>query len=247
MTSFEVIGNTPSPKFGWITRVNLWPKTGRMHQLRKHMAYIGHPILGDLKYKHHRKADVVVKSDMPTAGINQSAQSCQSRCEAGNNHSNTQEGGHQQHHQMYQYQHQHHGSCSSVEACSAAEIIVRKCLEPGMAVLSSSASFADDDPNMGNGDGSSSYDCLSDDNEDKNGGNLSYDEAEFDLNQESQDTNGNQVMKQETLSSGEPIQMCLWALELQLQHPVTYQIMQLLLEAPTYYADICTTEQCAAS
>ncbi|GBF90008.1 hypothetical protein Rsub_02714 [Raphidocelis subcapitata] len=38
---------------GWLTRVHLWPKTGRTHQLRKHMAYIGHPILGDPLYRHH--------------------------------------------------------------------------------------------------------------------------------------------------------------------------------------------------
>ena len=32
------------------TLVALCPKTGRTHQLRVHMAYIGHPILGDEKY-----------------------------------------------------------------------------------------------------------------------------------------------------------------------------------------------------
>ncbi len=32
------------------TLVSLFPKTGRTHQLRVHMAYLGHPILGDDKY-----------------------------------------------------------------------------------------------------------------------------------------------------------------------------------------------------
>lgn len=35
---------------GNYTLVELVPKTGRTHQLRKHMAYIGHPIIGDHKY-----------------------------------------------------------------------------------------------------------------------------------------------------------------------------------------------------
>jgi len=32
------------------TRMRLWPETGRSHQLRVHMAAIGHPILGDSLY-----------------------------------------------------------------------------------------------------------------------------------------------------------------------------------------------------
>jgi 23S rRNA pseudouridine1911/1915/1917 synthase len=32
------------------TLVELQPKTGRTHQLRAHMAYIGHPIVGDIAY-----------------------------------------------------------------------------------------------------------------------------------------------------------------------------------------------------
>jgi 23S rRNA pseudouridine1911/1915/1917 synthase len=33
-----------------VTLVALFPKTGRTHQLRVHLAYLGHPILGDDKY-----------------------------------------------------------------------------------------------------------------------------------------------------------------------------------------------------
>ncbi|MCA9399765.1 MAG: RNA pseudouridine synthase, partial [Candidatus Omnitrophica bacterium] len=33
-----------------VTLVALFPKTGRTHQLRVHMRYIKHPILGDSKY-----------------------------------------------------------------------------------------------------------------------------------------------------------------------------------------------------
>ena len=35
---------------GDVTRLRLMPKTGRSHQLRVHMAHIGHPILGDRIY-----------------------------------------------------------------------------------------------------------------------------------------------------------------------------------------------------
>ncbi len=39
---------------GNITRVKLYPITGRTHQLRVHMAEIGHPILGDDFYAHEQ-------------------------------------------------------------------------------------------------------------------------------------------------------------------------------------------------
>ena len=44
-TDWQVIGRVPSE-----TRVRMWPKTGRSHQLRVHMLAIGHPILGDPIY-----------------------------------------------------------------------------------------------------------------------------------------------------------------------------------------------------
>ena len=34
----------------WVTRVKLIPITGRSHQLRVHMQYLGHPIVGDTLY-----------------------------------------------------------------------------------------------------------------------------------------------------------------------------------------------------
>ena len=40
------------------TLVELSPKTGRMHQLRVHMACLGHPIVGDKKYGHPSLKDV---------------------------------------------------------------------------------------------------------------------------------------------------------------------------------------------
>ena len=49
-SKFEVVRRTNASPYGPVTTVDLWPVTGRMHQLRKHMLHIGHPILGDVKY-----------------------------------------------------------------------------------------------------------------------------------------------------------------------------------------------------
>ena len=47
----------PSVKFGHLSLVELSPLTGRRHQLRKHMAGLGMPILGDKKYRLLSLAD----------------------------------------------------------------------------------------------------------------------------------------------------------------------------------------------
>lgn len=37
------------------TLVEAWPKTGRTHQIRVHLAYIGHPVVGDQLYGRRRR------------------------------------------------------------------------------------------------------------------------------------------------------------------------------------------------
>ncbi len=49
-SNYTVIASVPSKKFGQLNLVKLEPKTGRRHQLRKHLSSIGNPILGDKKY-----------------------------------------------------------------------------------------------------------------------------------------------------------------------------------------------------
>jgi len=49
-TEFHPIKTIPSLKNGFLTVIDLIPHTGRTHQLRKHMAEIGHPIAGDKTY-----------------------------------------------------------------------------------------------------------------------------------------------------------------------------------------------------
>ncbi|KAG1656959.1 hypothetical protein FOA52_004345 [Chlamydomonas sp. UWO 241] len=57
VTLWEVTHVTPSAAWGDITTVSLWPKTGRTHQLRKHMAYeLGTSILGDPLYRAGERA-----------------------------------------------------------------------------------------------------------------------------------------------------------------------------------------------
>lgn len=58
LTRYQIVStspcNHPMAK-GFITTVDLWPITGRTHQLRKHLQMIGHPIWGDLRYASYDK------------------------------------------------------------------------------------------------------------------------------------------------------------------------------------------------
>lgn len=49
-SSYSVIESVPSERFGQLNLVKLSPQSGRRHQLRKHMASMGNPILGDKQY-----------------------------------------------------------------------------------------------------------------------------------------------------------------------------------------------------
>jgi RluA family pseudouridine synthase len=50
VTRFRKIKTARSVHTDWLSLVELFPETGRTHQIRIHMAYIGHPVLGDEKY-----------------------------------------------------------------------------------------------------------------------------------------------------------------------------------------------------
>lgn len=49
-TTYKVVKTVSSARFGVLNLVELHPKTGRKHQLRKHLSAIGNPILGDPLY-----------------------------------------------------------------------------------------------------------------------------------------------------------------------------------------------------
>jgi len=50
ITKYQVKQTSPSLKTGHLSLIDLYPLTGRTHQLRIHMANLGHPILGDQLY-----------------------------------------------------------------------------------------------------------------------------------------------------------------------------------------------------
>ena len=50
LTEFEVLKSVVSERFEFLNLVKLLPKTGRKHQLRKHLLAIENPILGDKEY-----------------------------------------------------------------------------------------------------------------------------------------------------------------------------------------------------
>ncbi len=49
-TIFQAVEHVPSLRNRWLTLVDLWPKTGRTHQLRRHLSEQGFPMLGDKLY-----------------------------------------------------------------------------------------------------------------------------------------------------------------------------------------------------
>lgn len=49
-TEFKVLDSVKSERFEFLNLVELQPKTGRKHQLRKHLSAIDHQILGDKEY-----------------------------------------------------------------------------------------------------------------------------------------------------------------------------------------------------
>lgn len=50
LSEFSIVNTVNSERFRYLNLVKLKPKTGRRHQLRKHLATIGNPILGDADY-----------------------------------------------------------------------------------------------------------------------------------------------------------------------------------------------------
>ena len=50
LSRWQTVQHSRSLRTDWLTTVDLWPVTGRTHQLRQHAQWLGHPVLGDELY-----------------------------------------------------------------------------------------------------------------------------------------------------------------------------------------------------
>ena len=64
LTEYEVLKTA-----GELSLVQLYPRTGRQHQLRVHLAHLGHPIVGDKMYGHDKSLFLDYLSQGPTTEI----------------------------------------------------------------------------------------------------------------------------------------------------------------------------------
>lgn len=55
-TDYEVLGHYESPSKEPLTLLSLTPHTGRTHQIRVHMQYVGHPLVGDELYAGRKRS-----------------------------------------------------------------------------------------------------------------------------------------------------------------------------------------------
>ncbi len=49
-TRYEVAATRHHPSLGLISLLRVFPETGRLHQIRVHLAHLGHPVVGDKLY-----------------------------------------------------------------------------------------------------------------------------------------------------------------------------------------------------
>lgn len=65
VTKYCVTHYTRSSQYEWLSTVMLWPVTGRKHQLRRHLQFAGHCIVGDKRYSMPQLWSKVTKTNIP--------------------------------------------------------------------------------------------------------------------------------------------------------------------------------------
>lgn len=286
-----------------LTWLSLWPKTGRTHQLRKHCAYIGHPILGDMQYKLHRKADCQVT---PVQDVQQylpqlnelaaaaapavlKVEGCSAACTAQDalvlqaQHDKQQQGLEKQHTDQQQQQ---HGCIDTLEIWQQGQhAVARTDRLPGQQLLPvvepqlkqlrqvpGTLKVQQQEMPQHHADGGQKAPCQSAGPADQpvaaaeaadhapglfgNSSSMAADHADhtedsFSLTMSeaaADDVGGTAAggcrQQRQLLQDGSSARTCLWAVQLQLLHPITRQPMDLHIQeqAVKVYKLICSTE-----
>ncbi|MEP0764697.1 MAG: RluA family pseudouridine synthase, partial [Chloroflexota bacterium] len=64
LTEFRVV-----EVFASYSLLEVWPKTGRTHQIRAHLAFIGHPVVGDTVYGRRKQPFTLKRHFLHAASI----------------------------------------------------------------------------------------------------------------------------------------------------------------------------------
>lgn len=181
----------------WATTLELWPHTGRMHQLRRHMALVGHPLVGDCKYTHGYRAQ------REAAGLHLNEED---HVRLGVEKAGGDAGPGVASRQQQRQEEEEEDRPAPLPQASA---------EQGAAAV------------LGAGGGG------------LHGSGHIEQQQEQQQQREEQQTSGGAAGSTSgvaaALASGQPGELCLWAVELQLPHPITGAPMHFQLEEPPLF------------
>lgn len=216
LTTYRAVGVTPSASFGALTTVHLWPETGRRHQLRKHMALHGHPILGDRRYRAAGGPRVAAGSG------------------AGGGGSQSQDEGHV----SDAGSSEDHNSEEAERVCAASDAGAQQ--EVGSAAL-------DAVRRRSAGEGTWEDSAARQQKAAAGSGSSDHLPASSAAKAEQHAARAQVAPRNQrnmdVLADGREAPLCLWAVELHFEHPVSKQAMTLSIPEPAMYEAIRRTER----